>query len=381
MPSHMKGEPVWIDKENKVAEPGLWKTKDGKGYIAEVSYTDPHTHKRIREIKTIHRLDMARNWRQTRKADALRGEITRQRKKDVVLFKNFADDYFKTWSLDCKTHTINGERNRINNQLKPHFGKKALHTITRKDVEGYIAKRRDDGKSPATTNRDLCRIKNMLKKAVEWGHIDTNPAEGIKQAREYIDEADFLSREEVSALLDACADRIKPLLTLAVYTGMRWGELVGLEWRDVDLSRGFITLRDTKNHETRHVPINKVMREMLTAHRKQQTEKAGGIVRLLFPNWRTGNPYVDIRKTFDKALDKAEITRHFTFHGLRHTAASHMVMAGVDLRTVGKILGHKTAQITLRYAHLAPDYLKGAVDRLDYSVQEGREAESLDEVR
>ena len=357
-------------EKGKQMEPGIWRLKDSKLYLAEVSYSDSHTGKRIRERKTVHRLDLAQKWIKTRKADALRGEITRQKKRDVVLFKNFADEYFKTWSLDCKTHTINGERNRINNQLKPYFGKKALHTITRKEIEGYIAKRRDAGKSPATTNRDLCRIKNMLKKAVEWGHLDINPAGGIKQVREYVDEADFLSKEEAGVLLDACAARIKPLVTLAVYTGMRWGELVWLEWRDVDLSRGFITVRDTKNHETRHVPINNLVCEMLTAHRKQQTEQAGGIVRLVFINWRTMNPYVDIRKTFNKALEKAEITRHFTFHGLRHTAASQMVMAGVDLRTVGKILGHKTAQITLRYAHLEPDYLKGAVDRLDFATKE-----------
>jgi len=164
----------------------------------------------------------------------------------------------------------------------------------------------------------------------------------------------------------------------AVYTGMRFGELTRLEWRDVDFVRRFITVRDTKNHETRHVPINQRLVEMLEAHRQKQTEQVGGIVRLLFQNQWTGNPYVDVRGSFNTALEKAKITRHFKFHGLRHAAASHMVMAGVDLRTVGKILGHKTAQITLRYAHLAPDYLKGAVDRLNFSIEKTDNGETHD---
>ena len=386
MPSYMKGEPVWIDKEKKVREAGLWKAKDGKGYIAEVSYIDPHTHQRVREMKRTHRLDLAREWRQTKKADALRGEVTRRKKRNVILFKDFADEYFKQWSLDRKASTVYGEKNRIDTILKPHFGSKPIHTITRKDIERFIALRRKQGRlrkrqdnpevkgvSAASTNRELCRLKNMFKMAVAWGYIDSNPADGITQAKEPIEPADFLSKEEVNTLLDRCDGDVKPVFLLAVNTGMRWGELMSLTWRDVDFERGLITVWQAKNSETRHVPMNQAVRDALEAHRKQQAQEAGGIVPGVFVNADTGKPFNDLRRPLKRALKKAGVDRHIRFHDLRHTAASHLVMAGVDLRTVGKILGHKTAQITLRYAHLAPDHLKGAVERLDFNQAAGQE--------
>lgn len=210
----------------------------------------------------------------------------------------------------------------------------------------------------------------MFKRAVAWGYLDSNPLAGVRQGKVQREEAEYLSREEVAGLLDACPDHLRPLITVAVNTGMRWGELMALEWWDVDFERGFITVRDPKNRETRHVPMNAAVREALELHRRKQAEQVGGIISHVFANPETGKPWNDIRKSYRDALKDAGIDRRVTFHGLRHTAASHLVMAGVDLRTVGKILGHKTAQITLRYAHLAPDFLKGAVDRLDFSMPE-----------
>lgn len=363
-PSQRKGEKK---------ETGIWVAKDGKGYIAEVSYRDPETGMRVREFATINRLDSAKQWRETRKADALRGEIRRTKKRVPKLFKDFADEYCAAWSLDRKPNTAEREKRRIEKELVPQFGKRPLHTITRKNIEDYITRKRDGGASPATANRSLCRLKSMFRKATDWGYLDSNPAAGIRQAREPVKEADFLSREEVSALLKACGRRLRPIVLTAVYTGMRFGELMALEWRDIEFGRALITVRDPKNRETRHVPMNPTVVEALREHRQEQARKAGGIVPLLFANPQTGTPYKDIRKSYKAALKEAGITRGFTFHGLRHTAASHLIMAGVDLRTVGKILGHKTAQITLRYAHLAPDYLQGAIERLDYSDEDTEE--------
>ena len=363
---YQKTEPVYRDKAKTIKEPGIWRLTDGK-YLAEVNYTDPHTGKRIRERKTTNRLDLAREWIQIRKADALRGEIRGGKKKHKpVLFDKFADEYFETWSQKRKASTVLSERSRVKTTLKSYFGSKPIHTITRKEIETFIAKRREDGKTVASTNRELCRLRNMFSVAVGWGYLESSPVEGLKQAREQVKEADFLSKEEVTKLLAVCDERIRPLLLTAVYTGMRWGELMKLEWRDIDFERGFMTIRDPKNSETRYVPMNPAVREALETHRKAQAQQAGGIVSTVFQNPETGKPWVNIRKPFSKALKHAKIKRHIRFHDLRHTAASHLIMAGVDLRTVGKILGHKDLKMTLRYAHLAPEYLKGAVDRLNF---------------
>ena len=163
----------------------------------------------------------------------------------------------------------------------------------RKDIDDFITKRRDGGSSPATTNRVLCRIKNMLKKATDWGYIDTNPAAGISLAREVVKEADFLTREEVAALLQPCNDQMCPLIITAVYTGMRFGKLMVLEWRDVNPDKGLITIKDPKNRETRHVPMNKAVKEALDIHKSSQAKEAGAIVRPVFPYPKTGSSYVD----------------------------------------------------------------------------------------
>jgi len=153
----------------------------------------------------------------------------------------------------------------------------------------------------------------------------------------------------------------------AVHTGMRWGELVGLEWRDVHFDRESIHIRDPKNSVDRHIPMNADVLQALNEHKERQAVDVGGIVRYVFANSATGKPWTDIRKMFRTALVAAGIERHFLFKNLRHTAASHMVMRGVDIRTVGKVLGHLTLEVTMRYAHLSPEHLKEAVGRLTYS--------------
>ncbi len=223
------------------------------------------------------------------------------------------------------------------------------------------------GVTAATTNRDLCRIKNIFRKAQEWGLVASNPAAGIKQTRERIVEQDFLSEDEVACLIEACDDRLRPLVLTAAHTGMRWGELTGLEWKDVHFDRALIYVRDPKNSVDRHVPMNADVLEALSEHKDNQAIDVGGISRPVFANPSTGKPWTDVRKMFRAALDAAGIERHFLFKNLRHTAASHMVMRGVDIRTVGKILGHLTLEMTMRYAHLSPDHLKDAVGRLTYS--------------
>lgn len=369
-------------QKGKKIEEGIWRLADSKDYLAEVTYRDPVTRQRIRERKTTNRLEIAQAFIRTKKADADRGKIQGRKKVEPVLFKTFAGEYLKAWGPEKKPGTAKREEIRVRGSLVPHFGDMPLHTITRKHVEDFITSRRACGKrkktqtgvSASTTNRELDRLSNMFKRAVAWGHIEVSPTTGLRHAKEQREEAEYLSREEVAALLVACPERIRPLITVAVNTGMRWGELMAPEWRDVSADRGFVTVRDPKNRETRHVPMNAAVREALELHRRRQAEEAGGIITHVFARPETGKPWVDARKPFFKAMTDAKITRRVTFHGFRHTAASHLVMAGVDLRTVGKILGHKTAQITLRYAHLAPDHLKGAVDRLDFTApaEEGK---------
>jgi integrase len=140
-------------------------------------------------------------------------------------------------------------------------------------------------------------------------------------------------------------------------TGLRRGELFYLTWQDIDFKQGAIRVLQSKNGKSRDIPMNDTLRLTLQQlPRRIDTD-------YVFPG-KTGRGLVDIRKRFHRALRDAGIN-DFRFHDLRHTFASHLVMAGVDLVSVKEFLGHADLKMTLRYAHLAPDYKRAAIDRLD----------------
>jgi integrase len=145
---------------------------------------------------------------------------------------------------------------------------------------------------------------------------------------------------------------------------MRRGEILGLKWTDIDMKNEVIYLSDTKNGESRHVPISNRLRSTLAT----LTRRIGSdYVFTGRSGWRAigkdAKPFHDVRTAFEGACRKAGI-EGFRFHDLRHTAASHMVMAGVPMKTIGEILGHKTASMTERYSHLTPEHKRKAVEAL-----------------
>lgn len=278
-------------------------------------------------------------------------------------------------------------------QLQEVFGNIPLRAFTTRFVEEWQTKRMADNK-PATVNRLLATLKHMFTKAVEWEMVEEDTLKRVRRVKllsENNRRLRYLSKEECKALVNACSPHVRPIVITALNTGMRKGEILSLEWeKHIDLRHGFILLDKTKNGERREVPINNTLREALQ-----------GIVR------RIDSPYVfidgegkrfkDVKRSFATALKKAELERcqecnqerqktdtkepgnclscgmkmerrgikDFHFHDLRHTFASHLVMAGIDITTVKELLGHKTLTMTLRYAHLAPAHKVKAVEILE----------------
>jgi site-specific recombinase XerD len=358
-------------------EPGIWrlKVKDGTLYLVEVNYFDARTRRRYRERKTTHRLDLAREWRQSRKTDALRGEI--RRKKDrhgAISFDRYANEYMEKWSaVEKRASTQKREWDVLRVHLKPFMGKKLLSEITRRDVEQYTATRKGEGASPFTVNRELCLIKNMLRKAVDWEYLEASPAAGVRQMRAEAREFHFLSEEEMDRFIEAAPAYLKALFVVALNTGLRRGELFRLAWEDVDFEQGFITVRQTKNYEPRYVPMNALVRQALQGHPRRIVQ--GKVCPLVFSN-EDGTEYQNIDKGFRATLRRAGVTKHFRIHDMRHTFASHLTMKGVDLRTVAKLLGHRDIKQTMRYAHLAPEHLQAAVESLTRRTPQKREQQA-----
>ena len=206
----------------------------------------------------------------------------------------------------------------------------------------------------------------MFTKAVDWEMTNEEvlkKVRKVKQLPENNRRLRFLSSEECQSLIDACDFHLKPMVITALNSGMRRSEIFNLRWDQIDLKHGFILLGITKNGERREIPINLTLRETfeaLTRHIKST---------YVFWHGDEGKPYSDIKDSFNSAVKRAGI-KDFKFHDLRHTFASHLVMAGVDLTTVKELLGHKTLTMTLRYAHLAPSHKVNAVEMLDGVLNE-----------
>jgi integrase len=177
----------------------------------------------------------------------------------------------------------------------------------------------------------------------------------------------YLTREEMEALIAACPSHLKPIVVVATHTGMRKAETLGLKWQDIDLAMKTITVRQTKNNEPKVIPINHTLHaELQRVPRRLHSD-------YVFCN-ATGEPYDEVKRSFNTACRKAGI-KDFRFHDLRHTFASHLVMNGINLKTVQHLLGHKDIRMALRYAHLSREHLQAAVGTLDQSFEVGTKRE------
>jgi integrase len=207
----------------------------------------------------------------------------------------------------------------------------------------------------------------IYRLGIEHEKVTSNPAKLLKRKQEDNGRVRFLNQDapdEESRLrrtIQADAANHMPEFDIALHTGMRPSEQYGLTWDRVDLIRRFVTIPKSKNGKRRHIPLNSTA---LAAFRTLFSRSRGeGPV---FANVH-GKPSKGYKHWFGPAIEKAKI-RDFTWYCLRHTFASRLVMAGVDLRTVAELMGHKTIQMTMRYAHLAPAHNLAAVERLSSSL-------------
>lgn len=293
------------------------------------------------------------------KADILRDPYDFGRKKPEVLFETHADEFLELYSKQNKRSWTRDEISL--DHLKEFFKEKHLSEITPELIEKYKLKRTADGVSPATVNRELACLKTLFVKAIEWEKAERNPAAKIKKLRESKPRERILTVEEMRRLLKVASPEIRPVLIIALNTGMRRGEILGLRWRDVDFVKGFILIEDSKSGRSRKVPMNGLVFETLQAMNRER--------EFVFENPDTRTAVKDVKTAFKGACRRAEI-KGIRFHDLRHTAASRMIEAGADLVTVSKILGHATIQMTMRYCHSTPENMRRAVEKLSEVFKE-----------
>ena len=314
--------------------------------------------KRIRErIGTSKKL--AETTLRKRKVEIAEGKYLDKKKDVKIRFKDFAIEYRK-WA-EVNNKSFEKSKKWVIERLSKAFGEKLLAEITVWHVEKYKAARKQEvcekrqkrisetqTFSLATINRELACLQHMFSKAIEWGKAENNPVSKVNFFKESKGRLRFLLPAEINRLIDCCPPHIKPIVTTAVCTGLRKGEIVNIRWDDIDFRNRIIYIGNTKNGEKRETPINDRLTETLKSIRRNDVSP------FVFCD-KDGNPYYRFEKAFTNALRKAEIT-DFRFHDLRHTFASNLVMEGIDLATVRELLGHKSIEMTLRYSHLSPDH-------------------------
>lgn len=309
-----------------------------------------------------------------------------------ITLGDFIADHYAPWA---KAHQKAGQATV--DALKACFGDlydRELRSLSAFDIERFKAKRLKAKIKPATVNRDLDRIRSVFSRGVEWGFLSDHPLKTVKRAKGADNSrVRYLSKDEEKRLRaaltareatrreqresgnkwneargvevrpvwpeDGFTDHLKPLVLVAMNTGLRRGELFGLSWPDVNLPAKLLTVTagNAKSRKARHVPLNDEAVDVLKRWKKQ-----GGGEGLVFPG-AGGGRLTNVNKSWDGIAKDAKLT-DFRFHDLRHDFASKLVMAGVDLNTVRELLGHADIAMTLRYSHLAPDKLADAVAKL-----------------
>ncbi len=255
----------------------------------------------------------------------------------------------------------NFEHNKYSvNIIIGYFGEKRIvQSILPKHVEAFKEWLRvKRGLKNASINRYLEILSKMFNLGIDNGSLSVNPVSKVKKLQEDNHKVRFLTAEEEARLYKALPEFLKPIVTTALHTGMRKGEILNLKWNNIDFEYGFIELLETKSGKARKIPISEKLMEIFN---KLYMDARSEYV---FINPETGLPYVDIKKSFNKAKEVAGI-KDFRFHDLRHTVATRLVEKGIDLLVVMDILGHSKIETTMRYAHPIPKRKSDAISVLN----------------
>jgi integrase len=335
--------------------------------------------------------DVARGIDPQARRKAEREQTARER---LSTLRAFLDGRYETWA---RTHlkSASFQLARLRSDFFEQLDQ-SMHAFNAFAVDGMRQRWKKAGMMPRSINRDVQRLQSVLARAVEWGVLDHHPLKGLKPMKaDKTARVRFLTTQEEAALRKALVDReerlrearirfntwritrgkkplperegelldhIRPLVLVAINTGLRRGELLGLTWASVNFSAKLLTVTaaTAKSGHTRRVPLNVEALSTLTAwHERKGKRKSEALV---FPG-PDGERMTRIDTAWGTLMKIAGL-KNFRLHDCRHHFASRLVQAGVDLYTVKELLGHSEIAMTEKYSHLAPDNLRVAVEKV-----------------
>lgn len=353
-----EGKREVVAKKAAQKRDGVYQRKDRKGWW--ISWTDAQGRRRYRKTDAQN----ITQAKQIRAAELLRVEQARilgHAPPGEDTFKEVADRYLKYQKVRLSAKAYEREESILRVHLS-RFDDFPLASIRKADIQHYVTDRAAK-KAAATVQRELVLLKHLFALAVEWEIIPVNPAQFVKSPKLPAGRMRYLQPTELRALLEACPDGLREITALAVSTGMRKGEILGLRHMDVDLRNRLVALPQTKNGQGRIVHLNDMAMMVL-----ESVCVEGAPLARVFADWDGPKVF----HGFKRAVGAVKLV-DFRFHDLRHTCASWMRMSGADIHVVAQLLGHKDLRMTARYSHLSPDFMAEAVGKLDavFGVKRG----------
>ncbi len=342
----------------------------GKAWVVHVEFEHPDGSKTsIRKTSPVNTLRGAEEYERKLRQSLLDGTYGKQ-VEEVPRFAAFVERYLEHCqsATDNKRSTLKSKRDILRKHLVPRYGKLRLDQIDTEKIDGLKTDLAKLELSHKTINNVLTVLHNILSVAVEWKKLPALPS--IRWFKKQPQAFDFLTFDEAEQLVRAVpTGRWKNMMQLALNTGLRIGELVGLAWEDVDLKGGRLIVRHSvfrghlgtpKGGKTREVPLNQAATDALRAARRVGCP-------WVFPD-REGQMIRNPQHACADAIARISVAaglRQIGWHTLRHTFASHLAMRGVPMKQIQDLLGHATAAMTERYAHLSPESKRDAVRALE----------------
>lgn len=336
------------------------------------------------QTKSFKRLTDAKMWAQQTESDIRKGEFKNVVKEASKHTLSKVIERYKEDILPSKAANTQRAESTWLTVWDRELGQYALSFITTELISKKmktIAKAGDGRqdkptgtKSPRTMKHYRGTLELLFKHAIEWGWAANNPVENIKQLGKINNNrVRFLDDDERSALIEACKNspnkQLHAVVIFALSTGARKNEILSIKDGDLDLERNTAILRDTKNGETRSVPIMGPLQDLMKNQIKLRDElnkKLPKPSEFIFPR-KDGLKSIDIRKAWENARGKAGIV-DFRFHDLRHSAASYLAMNGATLLEIAAVLGHKTLQMVKRYSHLSESHTRDIIEKMNEKI-------------
>ena len=290
-------------------------------------------------------------------------------------FKDMAERFMKEYAPKVSSSMQTSYTTSLNH-FNPFFGETNLLSITPKVISRYKVLRKEEGAKQGTINRELAMLSKAFSLAVkEWEWLKENPVSKVQREKEDNQRDRWLKKDEEERLLGNSPEWLRETVSFALHTGLRQDELLSLEWNRVNLFRKTILIQKTKNGKPKTLPLNKIALDVLN-----QRSNVKSIRNDLVFFSRNGKKIYsnNLRQSFYAVLRKVGID-DFKWHDLRHTFATRLAQAGVDIYKISKLLGHQDIKMTQRYAHHCPDSLRDGVGILevDYNMTTIAEKECL----